>query len=277
MKTFIVSVVTSLILMTIIFVVGPRSTISKLATRTDSLEQAVTQLEDSHTKLTASLTDSFNNQTAYVKTVEEQLTASLTDLNNTISTLKSSVQNEAAQRSSDTATLTNKINAANASLSDLSTLKNDINTINNSLSALSTKVSTLQAIVKDLEAASNLVAEISSTSGLEIADGDSSFTGTMVVKVTNDTSEDMTGIKLSLSFDADETIPDVTTATLTGGSVTWTYSEQDGNTLYFKNKTGFTVAEGSYKKMTLTLKVYFDEDVTADTTFEPSVEITDYS
>jgi hypothetical protein len=120
-------------------------------------------------------------------------------------------------------------------------------------------------------------AEITSTDGLEIADGDSSFSGTIVVKVSNDTYHDIEDIKLSLSFEADADIPDVTTAKLTGGSITWTFDGQDGNTLWFSNYSGFDVGEGNYKKMTLTLKVYFDTDVTEDTAFDPSVKISSYT
>lgn len=249
----------------------------------DNIDQRLTKLEASNAQLadsltaslTASLNDALNKQTANIKSVQDQLTASiqtvdknqsaaLTNLNNTISGVKSSVQDEATKRATDTTTLTDKVN-----------------TINTSLSALTTRVSTLETSVKNLKAAvsssGDLTADITSTSNLDISDGYKTFTGTMVVKVTNDTGDDVTGVKLSFTFDADEDIPDVSSATLTGGSITWTYVEQDGNTLYFKNKTGFSVSDGNYKKMTLTLKVTLTSAVTTDTSFDVNVDITSYS
>jgi hypothetical protein len=274
LKTFIMSVLTSLVLVTVILVVGPCNSISKLETRVDNIDQIVTQLEANSTQLTASLNEALSEQTTNFGVVQEQLTSSiqaveanqstaLTSLADDISTVKALVQNETAQRATDTNTLTNKINALNTSLASLSA----------EVSALETTVADLVAEVTEGE----LTAEITSTNDLEIDDGDDSFSGTIVVRLTNDTNDDIEDIELSLSFEADEDIPEVYSAKLTGGGVTWTYEGQDDNTLWFSNYSGFDVDEDSYKKMTLTLTVYFDDEVTEDTAFEASVEISDYT
>jgi predicted PurR-regulated permease PerM len=120
--TLIVAVLISLILVLIVSFTGPGRSISKLTTRVDNLEQLITQLDANNAQLTASLNDALNKQTDYFSVIQGQLTASiqtstqtveknqataLTSLNNDISTVKSLVQNEAAQRSADTTALTN--------------------------------------------------------------------------------------------------------------------------------------------------------------------------
>jgi hypothetical protein len=286
MKTsFIMSVLVSLILVSVIYVVGPRNSISELETRVDNITLTITQLEASNTKLIASINDALNDQMAYVTNVQEQLadsiqtleknqSADLTSLNNDISTVESLVQSEAAQRTASIKTLTNNIDVIDDSLSDLlkemSSLESD----------LLEEMSDLEAAVEDLEeevSEGDLTAEITSTDDLEIDYGDDDFSGTIVVKVSNDTNDDIEDIELLLTFEADEDIPDVYSAALTGGSLTWTYEGQDDNTLYFSNYSVFDVDEDDYEKMTLTLTVYFYDGVDEDTEFDASVEIEDYN
>jgi flagellar biosynthesis chaperone FliJ len=248
---------------TLIFVIGPRNSISKLETRVDNIDQIITQLEANNTQLIASLNDSLNKQTTYFTAVEEQLTASIQTveknqsiLNNDILTVKSMVQNEVTQRSASITTLTNSINSLNTSLSNLSQ-----------------KVSDLEEDL-DTEDSGKLYAEVKSTD-LEIDEGDSSFSGTTVIRVTNDTSYDIEDIELAIYFEADEELPDVSSIQLTGGSITWTFEGQDSNILYFSS-SDFDLDEDDYRQMTLTLVVYFDYDVTEYTEFEVYVSISDY-
>ena len=121
--------------------------------------------------------------------------------------------------------------------------------------------------------AKKLTATITSDSGLAIDDGDRSFSGTLEVKVNNGTNEDEDDIVLDVGFEADEDIPDVSTATLTGGNLTWTFTEQEDNTLWFTNSSTLAVTGGNSKTLTLTLKVTFEDEVDEDTTFSPSVEL----
>jgi methyl-accepting chemotaxis protein len=271
-KTVVVSVIISLVLAILIVAVWPLNSISKLGTRVDALESSNTQLVTSLNDSLSQLTTSFNNLQSQlntsVQTVDKNqsaaLTAAVASLNNDISAAKALVQAESTQRAASETSLTNSIN-----------------TINTSLSSVSDRVSDLETSVADLEdssssSTSGLDAEIRSTDGLNIDAGETYFSGTTVVRITNDSSYDMDSIDLSIWFTADEDIQDISSAYLSGGSTSWTFEGQDGNTLYFSNVSGFSVDSGEYKQMTLTLTVYFDGEVYYDTTFDPSVSITDY-
>jgi hypothetical protein len=158
-------------------------------------------------------------------------------------------------------------------------LTSSINTLNTSLSSLTDRISDLEITAEDLQYSSSsgyLDAEIRSTDDLYVYAGDTYFSGTIVVRITNDSSYDMDSIDLSIWFDSDQDIPDVSSAYLSGGSTSWTFEGQSGNTLYFSNYSGFSVDEGEYDQFTLTLTVYFDSEVYYDTTFNAGVSVTDY-
>jgi predicted nucleic acid-binding Zn-ribbon protein len=149
--TYIMSVLTSLILMSIIYVVYPRNNISELETRVDNIDQLITQLEANNTQLIASVNNALDEQTAYFDTVQAQLTTSiqaveesqstdLTSLNDDIAAVKSLVENEASQRSAS-----------------ITTLKKSIDAINTSLSNLYEEVSALEAAIEDIKMRVNLV------------------------------------------------------------------------------------------------------------------------
>ena len=122
----------------------------------------------------------------------------------------------------------------------------------------------------------DVTAVITSTSGLSIYEDESYFSGTIVLKVTNNTDDDVDDVELTLEIEADEDIPDVSSASLTGGDVTWTFDDQDDEVLEFSCSSGLDIDEDDYEKFTLTLYVYFSEEVDEGINFEPSIEVTDY-
>jgi len=122
-----------------------------------------------------------------------------------------------------------------------------------------------------------VTAAIKSSSDLDIAAGVSYFYGTIVIKISNDSTSDISDVELLLTVKGDEDIPDISSATLTGGGTTWTFDSKKNNTLKFSNSSGVDVDADSYEKITLTLQVYFDSAVTYDTEFTPSVSVTDYN
>jgi hypothetical protein len=120
-------------------------------------------------------------------------------------------------------------------------------------------------------------AKVRSTSGLTITTDNSYLTGTILVKLTNDSSKDIEDIELELTLIADDSIPTVSSATLTGGSTVWTYSGKSGKKLKFINSSDISVDADSTDSMTLTVQVYFSTTVTEDIGFDAEVEITDYN
>jgi hypothetical protein len=131
------------------------------------------------------------------------------------------------------------------------------------------KATTFEPAVEIIEQG-HLTAAIASATGLDMDDGDKRFTGTIVIKVTNDTEGNADLFALLLTFKADEDIPVVSTATLTGGGLTWAFDGQDDDSLYFTSAFGLDINKNNFRTMSLTLKVVFEEDVTEDTHFEES-------
>jgi exonuclease VII small subunit len=269
MKIFFMSVITSIVLVSIFIAVGPIRSISKLETKVESLEAIVTQLEANQTQLASSVNDALSQQTTYLNMVQEQLSGSiqtvadsqstaLSSLDSNIVEMKSLVQNEAVQRAASISSLTDDIDAIEVSIANLSEEMADL-----------TEDS-------DDDDDDDITAVITSSEDLEIDDGDDYFSGTIVVKVSNETNDDIEDIELEIEFEADEDIPDTYSATLTGGGISWDFIGQDDNRLYFANYSGLDVDEDEYDKFTLTLTVYFDEDVEEDTEFEASVDISNY-
>jgi hypothetical protein len=279
MKTYILSVITSLILVMIIIITIPQNGISNLKNRASSIEQNVltlynmvkadassanetlqqfnTSLGLYQTQLSSSLQTQNENQTASLTNLE-------TKLNNNIATVQSSIQSETTQRSADF----NNLN------SQISTITNSIATLTSQISSLETSISNLTTEDED-DSDGDIDTEFTSYD-LEIEDGDSSFTGTMVLKITNNTDDDVENVIVWIIVEADDDIPDVSTSTLSGGGYTWKYYGQDVNLIYYYNTTGIDIDEDDYEKMTLTLHVYFDDEVDDDFEFEPSVSVSSY-
>ncbi len=118
-------------------------------------------------------------------------------------------------------------------------------------------------------------AEITSVSGLSIEEGEIFFTGTIVIKVSNDTDDDVEDIDLNLEIEADDDIPDISYVTLTADDTIWNFKGQDDEVLEFSCPAGIDVDEGEYEKLTLTLYVYFEEEVDEDVTFDASLAFDD--
>jgi archaellum component FlaC len=275
MKHYIMAVVTSLILVTIIFFSGPNRSISKIEKRVGTIEKNITALDTYNKSLASSINSTFSQINTYISLFKDQLssssqseyaqqTAALSSLNvslaNQLSALQATIQLEAAQRTAD-----------------LNSLKTEFNTISSSVSSLTTKVASLETTVAAIETTESDPDVTITSSDLEIVDGDKTFTGTVTVKVTNDTGSSTNNIILLFAFEADNDIPDVSSATLSGGSQTWYYEGQDDNILYFYNTTKtIDLSDGDYWKKTLTLYVHFSEAVTEDITFEASVSVQSY-
>jgi hypothetical protein len=122
----------------------------------------------------------------------------------------------------------------------------------------------------------SVTAKVSSTGGLSIGEGETYFTGNVVVKVYNNTSSDINNVKLKIKLTADQDIPAVSSVSLAGGNLTWIFDGQNGNVLTFSCGSGLDVDSDDSEKVTLGIDVYFQDQVDDNATFSSSVNVTSY-
>lgn len=269
------------------------------------LNAQITQLNKDLDTLKTSLTTHSTQLTTLDTSVKAIPKVDLTDVNSKIAGLQSNLNTF----QNSLTTLTSQVN--NAKPVDLTAFNASITALQNSIAAINGKITALESSVATLNTNTNnaiasldarldkleapppppnepseddLTISLRPFSGLDYIvqlkpGDDAAQSETIRLKITNNTTKNITDLRLSVTFTPG--VPEVVPwkagyPKLTATGLTWTKLSGIGLGMVFMNGLGLDIKPGETKQYTLTLQMQTAEDLTNDVYYETVCMVEDY-